>query len=265
MSTSCFFQDNARSYDAKTDGGKIKRDSGRSTKDKRIPPGRINLSYRITMTIHIRTDGVVLLRHRINSRPGSRAVVEAGAEVGVGDAEGVLLLLAAEAPAVGGELGQAVGMTGAEWVIIVLLLDCAGGVDNGPHAPQMVRDVVVHGIAARARLADAPTAEGDALQGLRPVGEVCVVGFHGGSGLDLCRQVNQIVRRLQVVGGIVGDIAVDIVGIVVPTVTRVGVREGGRCAVVSEGVGFGRLAGLGPGPGGDVAGLLKNRRRPIAY
>ena len=75
---------------------------------------------------------------------------------------------------------------------------------DGPHAPQMVRDVVVHGIAARARLADAPAAEGDALQRvgvvgppgvdegthivlpgagggvcgcLRPVGEVCVVGF----------------------------------------------------------------------------------------
>ena len=36
--------------------------------------------------------------------------------------------------------------------------------------------------------------------GLRPVGEVCVVGFHGGPGLDLCRQVNQIVRRLQGLG-----------------------------------------------------------------
>ena len=35
---------------------------------------------------------------------------------------------------------------------------------------------------------------------LRPVGEVCVVGFHGGPGLDLCRQVNQIVRRLQGIG-----------------------------------------------------------------
>ena len=102
---------------------------------------------------------------------------------------------------------------------------------------------------------------------------------------------------MQVIGSVGGDIAVDIVGIVVPTVTRVGVREGGRCAgivvpgkscdvaclvigdrllgecvgggavvvvlprgeavcaVVSEGVGFGRLSVLGPGPGGDVSGV----------
>ena len=187
----------------------------------------------------------------------------------------------------------------------------------------MVRDVVVHRIG-RATLADAPATEGHTLQGLhpvrsvgigkgsgivvprarrieclgfRPVGEVCVVGFHGGPGLDLCRQVKQIVRRLQVIGSVGGDIAVDIVGIVVPTVTGVGVREGGRCAgiivpgkscdvarpvvgdtflgegigggaatvvlpgseavcaVVSEGVGLGRLFVLGPGPGGDVSGV----------
>ena len=35
---------------------------------------------------------------------------------------------------------------------------------------------------------------------------------------------------MQVIGSVGGDIAVDIVGIVVPTVTGVGVREGGRCA-----------------------------------
>ena len=92
----------------------------------------------------------------------------------------------------------------------------------------MVRDVVIDIISVRARPADAPAAEGDALQGLRPaaapgvgegagivppgagggvcrgfrpVGEICVLSFHGIAGLDLCRQVNQIVRRLQVVGG----------------------------------------------------------------
>jgi hypothetical protein len=50
---------------------------------------------------------------------------------------------------------------------------------------------------------------------------------------------------LQVVGGIVGDIAVDIVGIVVPTVTGVGVREGGRCAGI-----------VVPGKSCDVACLV---------
>ena len=30
------------------------------------------------------------------------------------------------------------------------------------------------------------------------------------------------------------------------------------CAVVSEGVGFGRLSVLGPGPGGDVSGVLRS-------
>ena len=39
-----------------------------------------------------------------------------------------------------------------------------------------------------------PGACGSERRGLRPVGEVCVVGFHGGPGLDLCRQVKQIVR-----------------------------------------------------------------------
>ena len=39
-----------------------------------------------------------------------------------------------------------------------------------------------------------PGACGSERRGLRPVGEVCVVGFHGGPGLDLCRQVKQMVR-----------------------------------------------------------------------
>ena len=166
MSVSCFFQDDARGYDAKADSGKVKRSSGRPTKDKRILPGRINLSYRIIIAIYIRTDRVVLLRHRINSRPCSRAVVEAGAEVGVGDAEGgILLLLAAEAPAVRSELGQAVGMALAEGVVVVLLDHCSARIDDGPHAAQMVGDVVVHRIGVAPRPADTPAAEGDALEG----------------------------------------------------------------------------------------------------
>ena len=43
-----------------------------------------------------------------------------------------------------------------------------------------------------------PGAGRGVCRGLRPVGQVCVVGLHGGSGLDLCRQVKQIVRELQV-------------------------------------------------------------------
>ena len=156
-------------------------------------------------------------------------------------------------------------MTGAEGVIIVLFDNRTGGVHDGPHTAQMVRDVVVHGIAARARLADAPAAEGDALQRvgvvgppgvgegthivlpgagggvcgcLRPVGEVCVVGFHGGSGLDLCRQVNQIVRRLQVVGGIGRDVA------------RAAVGDD----LLGEGVGGGPV--VVELPGGEAVGLV---------
>ena len=129
----------------------------------------------------------------------------------------------------------------------------------------MVRDVVVHGIAARARLADAPTAEGDALQGLRPVrsmgigegagivipharsierlglrpvGEVCVVGFHGRPGLDLRGQVNQIVRRLQVVGGVGRDVA------------RAAVGDD----LLGEGVGGGPV--VVELPGGEAVGLV---------
>ena len=76
--------------------------------------------------------------------------------------------------------------------------------DDGPHAAQMVGDMVVNCIGVVPRPADAPAAEGDALEGLRsavapgvgegtniilsgacgserrglrPVGEVCVVGF----------------------------------------------------------------------------------------
>ena len=225
------------------------------------------------MTVCIRTCRIILLRQRINGRPCSRAVVEAGAEVAVGDAEGgILLLLAGEAPAVGRQGRQAVGVAVAKRIIVVLLLNDTGGIDDCPYAAQMIRDVVVHGIGVVPRPADTPAAEGNALQGLRPVrsvgvgegsgivvprarriecfghrpvGEVCVVGFHGGPGLDLCRQVKQIVRRLQVIGSVGGDIAVDIVGIVVPTVTRVGVREGGRCAGI-----------VVPGKSCDVACLV---------
>ena len=45
------------------------------------------------MAVHIRTDRVVLLRHRIDGRPGGGAVVEPCAEIAVGDAEGGILLL----------------------------------------------------------------------------------------------------------------------------------------------------------------------------
>ena len=191
-------------------------------------------------------------------------------------------------------------MARAERIVVVLLLDCAGGVHDGPHTAQMVRDVVVHRIGVVPRLADAPAAEGDALQRvgvvgppgvdegahivlpaagggvcgcLRPVGEVCVVGFHGGSGLDLCRQVNQIVRRLQVVGGVGGDVAVDIVGIAVPAVACIGESEAAEGAGVVIAVDLGDVAraavgdgllgeGVGGGPvvvelpGGEAVGLV---------
>ena len=115
-------------------------------------------------------------------------------------------------------------MAGAEGVVVILLDNGAAGIDDGAYRAQMVRDVVIDSIAVGARPADAPAAEGDALQGLRraaapgvgegagivppgvrggvrrclrPVGEICVIGLHGIAGLDLCRQVNQIVRRLQ--------------------------------------------------------------------
>ena len=103
-------------------------------------------------------------------------------------------------------------MPRVEGIVVVLLDHCSARIDDGPHAAQMVGDVVVHGIGVVPRPADAPAAEGDALEGLRPVrgvgvgegsgivvprarriecfglrpvGEVCVVGFHGGPGLDL--------------------------------------------------------------------------------
>ena len=121
------------------------------------------------MTIRIRTHRIILLRHRINSRPGSGAVIGPCAEVGVGDAEGgILLLLAAEAPAVRSELGQAVGVAVAEGIVVVLLDNGTGGIDDGPHAAQMVGDVVIRRIG-RSALADASAAEGHALEGLRPV------------------------------------------------------------------------------------------------
>ena len=244
----------------------------------------LDAAHRIILAIHIWTHRVVLLRQRINGRPSSGAVVEPCAEIGVCDAEGsVLLLLAGEAPAVRSELGQAVGVTHAEGIVVVLLDHCSARIDDGPLAAQMVGDVVIHRIG-RSALADASAAEGHALEGLRsavaagvgegtsiilpgacgsirrglrPVGEVCVVGFHGGPGLDLCRQVKQIVGRLQGIGGVGSDVAVDIVGECAAAVAGIGVRQGGSRADA--------LAGLGPGPGGDVAGLLKNRRRPIAY
>ena len=110
----------------------------------------------------------MILRHRIDGSPGSRAVIEPCSEIGVGDAEGgILLLLAGEAPAVRSELGQAVGVTHAEGIIVVLLDHCSARIDDGPHAAQMIRDVVVHGIGVVPRPADAPAAEGDALESLR--------------------------------------------------------------------------------------------------
>ncbi len=95
-----------------------------------------------------------------------------------------------------------------------------------------------------------PGAGGGVCGCLRPVGEVCVVGFHGGPGLDLCRQVNQIVRRLQGIGGVGGDVAVDVVGECAAAVAGVGVRQGGSRADA--------LAGLGPGPAADIAGILRH-------
>ena len=62
---------------------------------------------------------------------------------------------------------------------------------------------------------------------------------------------------MQGIGGVGGDVAVDVIGECAAAVAGIGVRQGGSRADA--------LAGLGPGPGGDVAGLLKNRRRPIAY
>ncbi len=142
-------------------------------------------------------------------------------------------------------------MARAEGIIVVLLHD-ASVRDDGADRAQVVGDVVVHQIRTAA-LADASPAEGDALQGLgsvrgvgvgegpgivvpcscsverrgfRPVGEVCVVGFHGGPGLDLCRQVKQIVGRLQGIGGIGSDIAVDVVGERVAIIPGVGIRQG---------------------------------------
>ena len=236
-----------------------------------ISPFRIFVFNRISDTKRIRRKPIIFLGHGVDGGPGG-AVVEAGAEVGVRDAEGVLLLLAGEAPAVGGQGRQAVGMAGAEGIVVALLLDGPGGVHDGPHTADMVRDVVIHGIGVGSRPADAPAAEGDALEGLRraaapgvsegagivppgirggvrrdlrPVGEICVVGLHGIAGLDLCRQVNQIVRRLQVIGGIGGDIAVDIIAVVASPVAGVGVREGRT-----------RAGALVAGQRGDIAGAV---------
>ena len=75
----------------------------------------------------------------------------------------------------------------------VLLLLAAEG-----HALQGPGPVGTPGIHKGAHIV-LPGAGGGVCRGLRPVGQVCVVGFHGGPGLDLCRQVKQIVRELQVV------------------------------------------------------------------
>ena len=125
----------------------------------RIPnlPLRIHVPHRIRGAEKVWRVPVVLLREGILRNPSSEGgVIDAGAEVAVGDAEGDAL--------------QRVGVVGPP------------GVDEGTH-------IVL------------PGAGGGVCGRLRPVGEVCVVGFHGGSGLDLRRQVKQIVRRLQGIGG----------------------------------------------------------------
>ena len=100
---------------------------------------------------------------------GGGAVVEAGAEVGVGNPEGaILFLLAAEGHALQGP-GPVRGV----------------GVGEGP-------GIVV------------PCSCSVESRGLRPVRQVCVVRLHGAPGLDLCRQVKQIVRGLQGIGGMSG-------------------------------------------------------------
>ena len=66
------------------------------------------------------------------------------------------------------------------------------GVDGGPGGAV---------VEAGAEVAVPPGVRGGVRRSLRPVGEICVVGLHGIAGLDLCRQVNQIVGRLQGIGG----------------------------------------------------------------
>ena len=110
------------------------------------------------------------------------------------------------------------------------------GVDGGPGGAV---------VEAGAEVAVPPGAGGSVCRRLRPVGEICVVGLHGIAGLDLCRQVNQIVRRLQVIGGIGGDIAVDIIAVVASPVAGVGVREGRT-----------RAGAIVAGQRGDIAGAV---------
>ena len=191
------------------------------------------------MTIHIRTHAVIFLREGIDGGPGG-AVIEACAEVAVGHSEGsVLFFLAGETPAVPGQGRQAVRVTGAEGIVVVLLGNRPACVHDGPHTPQVVCDVVVHVITGPV-LADTSPTEGHALEGcvivrimrvgkgpqvviahprgvqrpgLRPIGQVCVTGLHDASRINLCRQVNQIVRHLQGMSPIRGHIAVGIVGV----------------------------------------------------